>query len=274
VFGNAVSINGTQCRQKKRADVPERQQQPLEKCMNQEPKFYAIDGPSAYPADVGTDDRIEMANGALFVHLNGSRSKLIGLQSLDFLISQLEAIRAETFGAKIASEQSVPVNWVPCSPAWLEGGGDCACAPRLPGNPGSGTSHYHPALAPQVVEPEGWHLVPIQATRVMTEAAELAGTQGGSSNSWLLGKMWQAMLEVAPKWPGAALHSNRYGLDAGYFTRKLMRMVRDIGDFKPAEMARELARMSKTADADVLAEPEFTNPASTKLGGAEAASHE
>ena len=85
--------------------------------MNQEPRFYAIDGPSAYPEDVGSDDRIEMASGALYVHLNGNRSKLIGLQSLDFLISQLESIRTETFGSKTTSEPSVPVNWVPCSPA-------------------------------------------------------------------------------------------------------------------------------------------------------------
>lgn len=242
--------------------------------MNQEPRFYAIDGPSAYPEDVGTDDRIEMANGALYVHLNDNRSKLIGLQSLDFLISQLETIRTEAFGAKTTPEQAAAVNWVPCSPEWLEGGGDCACAPRLPGNPGSGTSHFHPALAPQIVEPAGWQLVPIPVNRAMTEAAELAGTQGGSSKSWIMGKMWQEMLEVAPKWPGAARGSNRYGLDVGYFTQKMMRMVRDMGDFKPAEMARVLARMSKTADSAVLAEPEFTNPATTKLNGAEAASHE
>ena len=108
----------------------------------------------------------------------------------------------------------------------------------------------------------------------MTEAAELAATQAGSSKSWIMGEMWQAMLEAAPRWPGAARGSNRYGLDVAYFTQKMMRMVRDVGDFKPAEMARVLARMSKTADSAVLAEPEFTNPTSNKLDAAETTNHE
>ena len=136
--------------------------------MSQVPQFFAIDAQDAYPEQVGTNDRIELANGALYVHLNGSRAKLIGLQSLDFLISQLEAIRTQAFGAKAAEQatedQSVAVNWVPCSPAWLNGGGDCAGAPRLPGNPGSGISHYHPALPQQLAVPEGWKLVQILPT--------------------------------------------------------------------------------------------------------------
>lgn len=78
--------------------------------MNNEPKFYAIDPLDAYPEPVGTLDKIERSNGALWVHLNGKRSKLIGLQSLDFLISQLVEIRGEVFGNKPAA-QGEPVAW-------------------------------------------------------------------------------------------------------------------------------------------------------------------
>lgn len=37
-----------------------------------------------------------------------------------------------------------PSLWVPCSPAWIEAGGNCATAPRLSGVTGRGVSHYHP----------------------------------------------------------------------------------------------------------------------------------
>lgn len=76
------------------------------------PVFYAIDPLDAYPEPVGTDDKIERSNGALWVHLNGKRSKLIGLQSLDFLISQLVQIKGEIFGTKPAAQTQVkPVAW-------------------------------------------------------------------------------------------------------------------------------------------------------------------
>lgn len=58
-------------------------------------KFYPIDAPCAYPETVGTDDQIEVSDGSLYIHLNGRREKLIGVQSLDFLIEQLVAIGAE-----------------------------------------------------------------------------------------------------------------------------------------------------------------------------------
>ncbi|WP_312388111.1 hypothetical protein [Stutzerimonas nitrititolerans] len=37
--------------------------------------------------------------------------------------------------------------WAPCSPELLDSGVCCATAPRIPGAPGSGISHYHPAPA-------------------------------------------------------------------------------------------------------------------------------
>lgn len=51
--------------------------------------------------------------------------------------------------------------------------------------------------------------------------------------------------------------TNRYGLDADYFTKKMQLIIRDIDNYKPSEFARELARMAKTADEKVLNENEF-----------------
>lgn len=58
-------------------------------------KIYAIDAINAYPEPVGTDDYLELDldMGAIYVHLNYKRTKLVDLQSLDFLISQLAKIR-------------------------------------------------------------------------------------------------------------------------------------------------------------------------------------
>lgn len=50
---------------------------------------------------------------------------------------------------------------------------------------------------------------------------------------------------------------NRYGVDSSYFTSKLALVIRDIADYTPDELARELARLSATADSNVLAEDEF-----------------
>lgn len=50
---------------------------------------------------------------------------------------------------------------------------------------------------------------------------------------------------------------NEYGLDANYFAEKLKLILRDISRYTPAEIARELARMSVTADKSVLGEDEF-----------------
>lgn len=58
-------------------------------------RYYPIDAPCSYPEAVGTEDQIEVSDGSLYLHLNGKRTKLIGVQSLDFLIEQLVAIGAE-----------------------------------------------------------------------------------------------------------------------------------------------------------------------------------
>jgi hypothetical protein len=56
--------------------------------------------------------------------------------------------------------------------------------------------------------------------------------------------------------------SNKYGLDYEYFQKKLEMIVRDARSYEPNEMARELARLSRTADDDViLTEAEFNTPA-------------
>ena len=52
--------------------------------------------------------------------------------------------------------------------------------------------------------------------------------------------------------------SNKYGLDYKYFQEKLELIIRDAPRYSPSEMARELARLSKTADDGVIyTEAEF-----------------
>ena len=52
--------------------------------------------------------------------------------------------------------------------------------------------------------------------------------------------------------------TNRYGLDVSYFRKLINRELnRGLSDFKPDELARVFARMSKAADSEVLKEREF-----------------
>lgn len=52
--------------------------------------------------------------------------------------------------------------------------------------------------------------------------------------------------------------TNRYGLDVAYFRKTINRELnRDLRNFKPDELARVLARLSRTADKAVMHEPEF-----------------
>lgn len=56
--------------------------------------------------------------------------------------------------------------------------------------------------------------------------------------------------------------SNPHGLDYKYFECKIAAMYRDgLSSWRPDELARELMRMSRTADAAVMLEPEFSSPA-------------
>ncbi|MFV3292359.1 MULTISPECIES: hypothetical protein [Pseudomonas] len=66
-------------------------------------QYFPLDAPNAYPEPVGTLDKLEHSDGALWVHLNGKRSKLIGLQSLSFLISTLQAVQHQVFGVVSAT---------------------------------------------------------------------------------------------------------------------------------------------------------------------------
>lgn len=52
---------------------------------------------------------------------------------------------------------------------------------------------------------------------------------------------------------------NRYGLDIDYFESKINLIARDIGNYRPDEIAREFARLSKTADENVMKEHEFSD---------------
>lgn len=53
---------------------------------------------------------------------------------------------------------------------------------------------------------------------------------------------------------------NRYGLDVSYFRNAINRELnRELVNHKPDELARVLARLSRTADESVMFEPEFSN---------------
>ena len=52
---------------------------------------------------------------------------------------------------------------------------------------------------------------------------------------------------------------NRKTFDRDYFSRKLARLLRDIPKLQPDQLARELARLSRDADPQVLlSEAEFS----------------
>jgi hypothetical protein len=52
--------------------------------------------------------------------------------------------------------------------------------------------------------------------------------------------------------------TNRFGLDVSYFRKTIDReLCRDLSNFRPDELARVCARLARTADKDVLKEPEF-----------------
>ena len=53
--------------------------------------------------------------------------------------------------------------------------------------------------------------------------------------------------------------ANEHGLDVDYFKKKICLIYRDAHLYSPDEMARELARLSVTADEKVINEKEFTN---------------
>ena len=50
---------------------------------------------------------------------------------------------------------------------------------------------------------------------------------------------------------------NEYGLNVEYFKKKLRLVIRDAYRYTPDEMARELARLSVTANKKVIKEKEF-----------------
>lgn len=53
------------------------------------------------------------------------------------------------------------------------------------------------------------------------------------------------------------MSENRYGVDTSYFYDIFERELKDISNHTPAELARVLARMSRTADEKVMHESEF-----------------
>jgi len=65
------------------------------------------------------------------------------------------------------------------------------------------------------------------------------------------------------------MSTNRYGVDVTYFQRWFERSLKDLSNYKPDELARELARMARTADKKVLSEKEFSGSHCWEIGSKE-----
>lgn len=55
--------------------------------------------------------------------------------------------------------------------------------------------------------------------------------------------------------------NNRHGVDVDYFRRKLLRLVRDLEQLNPSDLARDCARLSRAADAALSAQADSARPA-------------
>lgn len=88
--------------------------------------------------------------------------------------------------------------------------------------------------------------------------------QGPNPDFVYLTRISQAVIDGLAQVRPAGSGKNRFGLDMDYLKRRLNRLIRDLADFPPDEAARELARMSRTADSSVLAESEF-NPSESAV---------
>ena len=75
-----------------------------------------------------------------------------------------------------------------------------------------------------------------------------------------LAKASERVKELEKNQPPIENGKNRYGLDVSYFRNVFNRELnRPLDNYKPDELARVLARLSRTADESVMFEPEFSN---------------
>ncbi len=75
-----------------------------------------------------------------------------------------------------------------------------------------------------------------------------------------LAKANERVAELEKNQPPIENGKNRYGLDVSYFRNIFNRELnRPLDNYKPDELARVLARLSRTADESVMFEPEFSN---------------
>lgn len=75
-----------------------------------------------------------------------------------------------------------------------------------------------------------------------------------------LAKANERVAELEKNQPPIENGKNRYGLDVSYFRNVFNRELnRPLDNYKPDELARVLARLSRTADESVMFEPEFSN---------------
>jgi hypothetical protein len=73
--------------------------------------------------------------------------------------------------------------------------------------------------------------------------------------------------QVKKELPSIERGANRYGVDVAYFRKTINRELnRSLRDFRPSELARVFARLSRTADEKVMHEPEFALSAEAEEG--------
>lgn len=97
----------------------------------------------------------------------------------------------------------------------------------------------------------------------LAQAAHTGGDQDWRETALSLGQRNNELLEenkqIRDQLPPNEQGKNRYGLDVAYFRKLINRELnRSLVDFTPDELARVFARASRTADPDVMHEPEFS----------------
>jgi hypothetical protein len=132
------------------------------------------------------------------------------------------------------------------------------------------TLYTHPASVDDskhhaVMQAQIW----AQEARTQKAIVKEIGEMVGCANDW---EMVEAVRNALATLPPNEHGKNRYGLDMAYFRNLFNRELnRPLSDFRPDELARVLARASRTADSEVLSEAEFRTDKRPTLGQRKAA---
>lgn len=102
-----------------------------------------------------------------------------------------------------------------------------------------------------------WQRVATQTITDISKAIELMGYSEDRSGESITSLVEEYIKNQQPNIPNEQ-GTNRYGLDMAYFRNVINRELnRPLVDYRPHELARIFARLSRTADSDVMFEPEF-----------------